>query len=264
MYRFFSYVDYAKKRLEEIVVEKEFLNDLSEDSKRNLIEKLENSLYYKDGYEDKYSLFHKVRSSILPYIKECYCKQYRMHIDCTIRDEFIEKQFTRMFQIISPDNEKTFMLPFSTTCEPISTIEEDKLMEVICCNYSENNNETQIDYLDQVKNGIEKTTLDDGRIVFSYSHKFGLMKGINNIKIITKTIVPASDTTYVHRILVPCERYSVNFSLCSDGYQVNGVGFSLDVKSNVQVEKYEKCCKLVFQNWVLPGEGCAFTIKKAT
>ena len=266
---FFSYVDYAKKILESVVVEKRFLDTIDDNEKKEMIKKLEDSIYYKSGHEEKNSLFYRIRSIILPYIDECYCKQYRMHIDCTVHEMYIEKIITRMFEIISPDYEKTFSLPFSTDCEAIDGIENSELLKIVRFTYSDADGKDIKDFTDDVRKEIEITRRDDGKVSFEYLHKLELKKGANHIKVITKTIVPHYDTIYSHRIMIPCERYSVNFSLCSDGYKVDGVGYSLEEarysigggNRNVKVEKYANCCKVVFQNWVLPGEGCVFAIR---
>ena len=104
---------------------------------------------------------------------------------------------------------------------------------------------------------------------FSVEHVFELKKGLNRIEIRTETVVPLHDNTYAHTITIPCQRYSINYSVHNSKYEVLGYGFAFDDEKHkndidriIYKDKYEDCFKIRFENWTLPGDGVVFLINK--
>ena len=84
---FFSYVQYTRERLKEVVVEKDFIETLADDEKKELVDKLEKSLYFRSEKELSRSLYENIKARIIPLLEEPYLERYTIHIDCYIDEE---------------------------------------------------------------------------------------------------------------------------------------------------------------------------------
>ena len=265
---FFSYIKYTRNRIKEIMLDKTYIGTLSDNEKRKVIEKAERSLYFRDGEVIDNSLYMNIKQLIIPLIEANYFKQYKIHIDCYIDEEkkIIVKRVHKIMDIICIGDDE-FKIPFSTYMYKVSGIKDKELYDVTECIYNGEN------ITDDVKTKTEYSDIEEDddptKVKFNIDYTFRLKKGLNRISIRTKTIVPISDNTYAHTITIPCQRYSINYSLHNEQYEVLGFGFAFDDESHkedidkiIYMDKYDDCCKIRFEDWTLPGDGVVFVVNK--
>jgi len=265
---FFSYIKYTRNRIKEIMLDKAYIETLSEKEKRKLIEKAEKSLYFRNGEVTDNSLYANIKELIIPLIEVNYYKQYKVHVDCYIDESkgIMRKRVHKIMDVMCI-NDKEFKIPFSTYMEKIDGMDNKELYDIAECTFN------SVNITQEVRDKVIMTEVDDPNkpsgIKFNIDHTFCLNKGLNRIEIRTETIVPIKDNTYSHTIIIPCQRYSSNFSIHNPDYEVIGYGFAFDDENHksdidkiIYADRYDDCFKIRFENWILPGDGVVFVINK--
>lgn len=267
---FFSYVKYTRNRIKEIMIDKKYIETLSSDEKRKMIESAEHSLYFRNGEVIDNSLYANIKELIIPLIEENYFKQYKVHVDCYVNEEegTIIKKVHKIMDIMRIGKEN-FRIPFSTYMYKIPGKDNKELYKITkCICDGEDLTATISEKIkhDNVNVGDEE---EDMEIKFNVDHDFKLKMGLNRIEVCTETIVPIRDNVYAHTLAIPCQRYSSNYSVHSADYEVMGYGFAFDdqkhkdkIERVIYKDKYDDCFKIRFENWTLPGDGVVFMINK--
>lgn len=264
---FFSYIKYTRERIKEIMLDKAYIETLSDKEKKSIIETCEKSLYFKKGDLLDNSLYTNIKELIVPLIEENYYKQYKVHVDCYIdeKKKIITKKVHKIMDIECIEESEKFELPFSTYLTGIPGIEKEQLYQLKECTFNGK------DYTEEIKKHIVSSeTMNYNQtedIKFSLNYEFEIRKGLNRIEIRVETKVPLSDNTYSHTITIPCKRYSANFSVHNDNYTVLGFAFAFDDEKHkdntekiIYRDKYDDCYKIRFENWTLPGDGVVFLV----
>ncbi len=268
---FFGYVKYTRERIKEIMIDKKYIQMLSEEEKKDIIDICERSLYFKNGGIVENSLYANIKELIIPLIEVNYYQQYKVHVDCYVneKENVIHKKVHKIMDIVCVDDQTEFKIPFSTYLTKIEGVKDEELYKLNECIL---NGE---DITDKVKDKIIPGSADQDEnvedIKFSLDYVFPLKKGLNRIEIRTETMVPINDNTYAHTITIPCKRYSANFALHNSTYDVLGFAFAFDDAKNkkdtdriIYRDKYDDCYKIRFESWTLPGDGVVFMVNKKT
>ncbi len=269
---FFSYVQYTRDRLKEIIVDKSFIKKLSDEEKRNIIFKTEESLYFKDGRILPNSLYADVKKKITPLLDSCYFSEFLMTISCDIDEKngVIRKEILKNMKIISNENDSEFTVPFSVSLRQPDCEEVEQAYEIVSCIFRlEDVTDDFIAAQEEIKikEGERISSSDDTRFKTNYSFK--LKKGENILELRTKTVVPINDNVYSHYFTLPCMRYSATFNINNDNYSISGYGFALedkrgseDGKNNVNYSRVGNSLTIRINEWALPGEGSMFIIDR--
>lgn len=266
---FFGYIKYTKDRIKEVMVDKEYIKTLSDDEKRMMIGKAEESLYFKNGQVVDTSLYANIKERLIPLIDMSCITQYAVQVDCypDEKSKTIKKQIHKVIEIICHKENDIFEMPFSTYCFSIPGIDSMLLYNIDLCKFN------GCDLTEDAKSKIKMYDVNDEAgntdVKFVLKYDLKLNKGKNIIEIRTTTIVPISDNTYEHTITMPCKRYNINFSVHNKDYEVLGYAFAWDSFNGVDnlnrvIYKYlyDGSFRISFENWTLPGNGCVFVIKK--
>lgn len=251
------------------MLDKNYIETLSDKEKRRMIESAEQSLYFKNGEFADNSLYANIKELIIPLIEENYYKQYKVHVDCYVDENrgVITKRVHKIMDIMCISDKKDFKIPFSTYLlrqEGFSERDLYKINEFIF----DGNNITE-DIAEHIVNNTVDNEEDIEDIRFTVDYSFKLKKGLNRIEIKTETVVPIADNTYSHTITIPCRRYSINFTVHNENYDVLGFAFAFDdeehkddISKIIYRDKYDECFKIRFEDWTLPGDGVVFVINK--
>ena len=266
---FFGYIKYTKDRIKEVMVDKDYIRTLSDDEKRSIIGKAEESLYFKNGQVVDTSLYANIKERLIPLIDTSYISQYNVQVDCypDEKNKTIKKQIHKVIEIVCNKENDSFEMPFSTYCFSIPGIDNKLLYNIDLCKFNDN------DLTQDAKSKLQTVPVNDEAgntdVKFVLKYDLRLSEGKNIIEIRTTTIVPASDNTYEHTITMPCKRYNINFSVHNKDYEVLGYAFAWDTFNGVNnlnrvIYKYmyDGSFRISFENWTLPGNGCVFVIKK--
>lgn len=268
---FFSYVQYTKERLKEVIIEKDFIKRLSDDEKKNLIFRTEESLYFKDGKVLPNSLYADVKKKITPLLSSCYFSECNISISCEVDEskKVIRKEILKSMKIISNEDNETFQLPFVVYMRCADGEEKEPPYEILSCFFQDE------EITDKFKEGQKREFIKeqdgevapDGNVQYKQDYKFKLKRGENRIELRMKTTVPIDDPVYMHTLTLPCMRYNAVYDVCARGYSVDGYGFALENKKetprkNVSYSRIGHSLTINMDKWVLPGEGVLFLLKK--
>lgn len=267
---FFSYVQYTRDRLKEIIVDKTFIKKLSDDEKRSIIFKAEESLYFKDGKILPNSLYADVKKKVIPLLDACYFSDFVMNISCDIDEKggYVHKEILKHMTIISNEDGAEFKLPFSVYLRKTDGEDVEHAYDVVSC-FFQYEDITQSFLERQVEPEVKAAEHDNqDNICYKEDYTFLLKKGENIIELRTRTTVPITDNVYMHTISLPCMNYSTTFSMNTEGYTVAGYGFALEdyspntKKKNVNYSRVGNSLTIRIDEWALPGEGSMFIIDR--
>lgn len=261
---FFSYVQYTRERIKEVIIDKTFIKKLSDDEKRSIIFKAEESLYFKDGKILPNSLYADVKKKITPLLEACYFSDFNVSVSCDVDESvgLIKKEILKTMKIISNEDNAKFQLPFSIYLHKADLGEIKQSYDVTSCFFG--SKDITKDFLEKQ----EKTDEENDNVRFKQNYEFILKKGENIIELRTETTVPISDKIYMHTITLPCMKYMATFTVNTDGYTVDGYGFALEDdlqkhKRNVNYSRIGNSFTIRIDEWALPGEGSIFILNQS-
>ena len=250
---FFSYADYMRERIEEVIIKKNFLKTISDKEKRNIIEMLESSLYFNDQPVDVNSLYYNIKNKIVP-LRQYYERSFT-HIDCRIEDGFIYKTLYNTLVIKTEEEETYYKLPFSVAFNKNNINQKKEAYNIT--RVMVNGEPVEI-----LKKHLVCDKTRDNVHVYSFEYPLTLKKGINTIQYVSNSIVNIQDNTYTRTVVVPCKNCVVEMSLQNEDYEILGQGFAIEKEKNLDIQYYNKACRIEFRDWIIPGDGCIFIINK--
>lgn len=270
---FFGYVQYTKDRIKEIMLERTYINTLADKEKKKLISDIEKSLYFRDGTIPDNSLYTNIKQQIIPLLESNYILKYKIHIDCYINEDEnrITKHINKTMEIVSHTDGKKYNWPFTVQLKKFDGIDNVSAYTIEKCIFNDK------DVTEDIKGIIKEKEVDslenpnDENIQMDIPYNFTLEKGTNNLEIISQSLVPLADNTFSHSVSIPCKEYEMDFDVHNDNYDVIGFGFALDTGNGAKAyhpvvvkKKFDKSYRITFDDWLLPGEGCVFVIKKVS
>lgn len=286
VFGFFDRLSYAKHELSQVLYENEgyLLYDI--DTQRDIKNKIEQNLYFKD-VNDPNSLYSIVQKEIISIVHNTYIDEYIINVDCKIVNNMIEKKVHERIIYMNPNlkekKKKKILLS-----EVLSTRVFQQDNEEICDDHTstEKCNSCSFCCLRDVQlwiNGVshlvsvnvETDSRNDTQLP-QYSTKFILTAQdkdsitifeepvVVDIKYVTK--VPLSDNIYVHKIKRATRNYTMHFNFDPMQLDIIPVGYGFmdgdKVGKRVLIEHYETSKKIRFKDWILPGDGVFLTINK--
>lgn len=249
---FFSYVRYSQERIKEVMIDKKFLKSIKDEEKKNMISTLESSLYFNDGEIPSDSLYANIREKIIPLLEEEYEEEHFLHIDCYITKDYIKKICTNTITIISPQKIPKYSLPFQVVFKEGSEVSGKKSFEVRDLIVNKKN----IKISDAKPKSTSKGT------IYCFNNSFELNKGTNTISYKTISYVKPNDNTYSHTVTLPCKHYTIEMYTNNQNYEIYGNGFCIDKAEIMRKNDFSHGCRLDFNDWIIPGDGCLFVINK--
>lgn len=256
---FFSYIKYAQERIREVIIDKEFLNTMSDNEKKRIISSLESSLYFKGQTISEDSLYSNIKNKVIPLLEKEYFVNYHTHIDCEIINDKIYKTIYNDFSIYSENADTHFKLPFAVYFS-------EKDIKNIAKPYTFKNllfNGEKIDISDNSNVGTKVNEKFNGeKRKFKFQDELPLKKGENKISYVIESVVDINDNVYSKTFSLPCKNFTADFQIKNDDYNILAYGFAIDKTECVKIKKYRDGCRIVFSDWILPGDGCIFIINR--
>ncbi|KJS15499.1 MAG: hypothetical protein VR69_13090 [Peptococcaceae bacterium BRH_c4b] len=262
--------EYFFSRLNDILIKDEYISVLNQDKLRNLENKVQKLLYFKEQQNDKKSFFYKVQNDVKPLINGCYFDYYEIRVECKIEDNLIKKKMTKIFEIVNPNvNEIEESIPIDSSMQIIDGIEDGDLykvesLSIKSISIDDYGNKTEKDNtIDDL--GLIYTKCDDESInkynIRVQTNKTITVKDRCKVEIIYNTITPMSDPFFTHRVRKPCKRYRCVFHFKNDIYELAGYGFGfMDRNNKITKNNFTGGIELSFKDWILPGDGVIFTL----
>lgn len=254
---FFSYIKYAQERIKEVMLEKRYLDTLSDREKRRIIDSLESSLYFKSKPIPEDSLYVNIKSKIIPFLGENYLENYYLHIDCHFEENCIKKFMRHDLVIFSTRDNVDYALPFSVYMDRVEKSE----YRVTALKFNDEPVELH-DPSDHMETSSSKDERNKEVTRYHLSYSFNLKKGINKISYNSESVVDISDMSYSHNLVMPCKHYLAEIVIRNPEYDVRGCGFAIDKKESLDIKYFDNICRIEFKDWTIPGDGIIFVFNK--
>lgn len=252
---FFSYADYMKDRIKEVIVEKSFLDKVSDDEKYRMIEILESSLYFNNEPLPPDSLYYNVKNKIIPlYEKQHYEKTYT-YIDCKVENGKIYKEIYNEITLFNYEDNKVYKLPCTVYYDKNDILDIEKPY-----NISDVRLNNDILKLPDIPYSSEDDVRDVEKTKFSFEYPIQLKKGKNIISYVVNSVVNESDNIYSKTITVPCKNCIVEMQMENDDYTITGLGYAIDKIESINIRYINKMCRIECRDWIIPGDGFIFVI----
>jgi hypothetical protein len=273
-----EFTHYFAERLRSVILLDDYMDRISDEEKKSLIEKLENLLYFRDKKENAQEFYKLYKTTISNMIDKPFFDKYDIMVECSINKEkkIIKKKIIRTIEVTNPIkdsnrpnyNQKINIPSVHTCMEKIDGMKNEELYKIN--KLSIDNKDVKIE-----KNSIKYVEIpvseDNYNLEVNLDYPLSLV-GTKIIRMETETIVPINDVHFSQELMYPCKRYSATFMLkcdsqCPDNdkYAVEGFGLSSqngDSSSKYESDRYEfdRCIKIIFNDWILPGAGVCFSL----
>ncbi len=277
IYGCFDVISFFKSQIKEVLIEDDYLNNLSREKKEELKTKLENDLVY-NGYKPQPDcLYTFVKNKIEPLVKKCFFKVYSCEIFCEYNDKekTIHKHmnYNLVISHIDPNEKDTFDINSQIKTyyddNPLNSLKIEKLT------IGSHSYENKVDL-------IENTVPDDGSgYIKEYSLKdipqemkddltFSDTDLAINISLLS--IVTENDLSYSNRLSCPCSNFDFSFVYNSKQFTADPSVFCFMDKADGPIPRWSlktttKMSDIVdidvnVAGWMLPGDGVSITLGK--
>ena len=267
---FFEFIEYVKERLIDILIDNEYISDLSVDKQVKLKNRLEKHIYsYADLEED--GLLKFVQDEIHPLIKDYYYKEYITHVVCKLVDGKINKKIKRRIVIAKKCHEE-INISVSTFFQSILKGTPDEARaNIVLQSVIIDGVKMRVDVDDDLEYKLHHT-INEG--ISLYRNSFSLHGNPITLKeedvvieIEIDTTVDLDDYLYIQRVQKPCRNFTIHFHFNNTEFMVNcdAFGFMTSSVSDRMIQTdLDNCVVVRFTNWILPGDGVAFNILKSS
>ena len=276
LYGHFDFVQYVKNTLSKVILEHEFVEQLNDEQKEKLMQKLQKHLIYHDTVSGNDTLFDFVNTEVRGLTQGPYYEQMRANFSCRREDDQIVKHLIRQMDInLQQAVDYRFDLVNLTRCYFYGSAEEatrtppfrilsliingtcykDKISYTVTPTDDERGYGfiTQYDFIPTVKR--EKLISQDNRIRVTMEYE---------------TRVPLSDKTLGFRTYFPCKYLETTFVYSSDLNVTADIFCFKDRKADgmldrerIQIVQNDNCISINFPDWLLPGDGIIYYIEEA-
>ncbi len=279
LYSYFDFINYIKKILIDVVIQNNYLDELSDEKKRDIISKLEKQVIYDYETTDDNTLYDFVNKEIQGLVKSIYYESMYLNINCRVVDnKMIEKDFIREYECnFETNRDYEIDLAFMTKC---SFVDDQQIKEPFAVKEFSINGKNLTDKIERKvshKDGAENS-IDTYTHTFYYDFKNAEDKkaiqyieksDAHIIKIVIKykTIVPVEDNNLAYRVYVPCKKFEATLVYDDNDMSVFADIFAFkDRKVNerkldtnrVSYCQNRNCINIVFKDWILPGDGIMY------
>ena len=261
-FELYGYLSYFRKRIAEVFTDKEMVDILDIDYKKNLKHRLMESIYApntKDSNEIL-DLFNEKLSNLLDAY---YYSYYNIYVHCS---QHVEKKKRYIKKTIEKEVEYKEVNSNRHNCI-------ENILEVSCkqiCDPGIKVFELESIYVNGkllTEGEYEIVPISGAGKTYSLIYRCMLKerKAIEDslkIKIKYKTVVPHEDKHYSIKIDHLCKKMICQFSFDNAKYEVMGIGFnfSVDSRKSFDIISRDTLCEAKSKDWVLPGEGVSFSI----
>lgn len=275
LYGHFDFVQYVKNTLGKVILEYNFVNQLNDEEKEALMQKLQKHLIYHDTVSGNDTLFDFVNTEVRGLTQGPYYEKMSANFNCRRESNEIVKHIIRRMDINlqqAPDYQ--FDLTKMTRCYFYGSAEDAehnppfKVIDLMINGDS---------YTDKIERSIQATNDERGYgCITQYDFKSEVNKSelISDDKMIRihmeyETRVPLTDKTLGFRTYFPCKHLETTFVYSADlqatadifCFKDRKMDGSLD-RERIQIVENKNCISINFPDWLLPGDGIIYYIEQ--
>lgn len=260
----FGYLQFYRKRIAEVFADKELVNLLNDDYKKELKTSLLQSIYNPDTTESKelISLFDNRLSNIMDTF---YYSEHNTFVECQLLEsQYIKKTITRVLEIKEINSQKQNFFE-DLMCMSYKDLETGCNYEAFKMQSIEINGELleeKKDYDYEIKDCKEPYS----KIINYWLINPMEIKDTVLVKMTYTTIVPIEDRLYSVKVNRLCKdmKCRVTFNKSDLEVYVTAFKFSTEADTSFKCEHFESITETNSNGWLLPGEGVAFSLFKKT
>lgn len=266
---FFGYIDYAEKRFKNIIIEDDYVQNLSRSKLEELQIKIEEQKLYGTNKPPEGSFHSIVRNDIEPMLEEIFLKDHSVVIDCDLDGDLIKKDIhmTMSHDCLDICKNRNIIDGESKCICSLSSIDgldDNKLFKLKSVKYN------GLEMVNNVVVTIEETDeevynravhLDISKISEAL---FVSPEKENVFEIRFSTVVPLEDNMVTSRVPFPAKNFMFTLNYDDNVFRIRGEGFGfMDSHKNIPIlESYKRSATIKFNDWILPGDGGLFLVEK--
>lgn len=260
-----DFKEYFIQRLQDIIVEDDYIQHLTPEKLERIHDKIENRLYNGDQRTEPSSFYCKVQKEITDFVGKCYYEDMDITVECSVVEiagkRLFKKIIHRKVDIVNPTQEKVMeVIPVGSSLPKIDGLEKEELyiLHSVRVDSKDITESLRCDIQEIITNDPYCIDADCDRLIEIPS------SSKKRVETITETRVPLDDIHYWHRIMKPCKQYRVSFIMNDDNYVVGGTGFGflhgVGLIKQMLTNRLKSGLVFRFNDWILPGDGVIFTI----
>lgn len=260
----FGYLQFYRKRIAEVFTDKELVNLLSDDYKKELKTSLLQGIYKPDTTEstELISLFDDRLSNIMDTF---YYSEHNTFVECQLLDsQYIKKSITRVLEIKEINSQKSNYFE-DLMCISYKELEKGCSYDAFKMQSIEINGkplEEKKDYDFEITDCKEPySKIINYRLINPMEIKNTLL-----VKMTYTTIVPIEDRLYSVKVNRLCKDMKCRVTFNKNDLEVYVTAFKFSTGTNTifKCEHFESITEANSNGWLLPGEGVAFSLFKKT
>lgn len=274
LFEHFGYVDYAVKRLRDVLTRDDVIATLSTDKKKEFKSKITKDLYlFGDTDENSLELISLLDNDMDQILSDYYYSEHITYVDFFVRKIEGEKYFYKIIR-------RTFTakpIKYGKTCKldgilflrtkAIGENENSKIKNITISKLKINGKE--ISKYDYSCDG-EKKLVDGDHYDIEYILKINKEELITfnescDIDISYETYTKYSDKIYAVTVDRPCRHFCCHFNIDTSKYDITLKGNGFMCYKNQQRKREIKTYNgkmLRFLSWILPGDGVVSVINE--
>lgn len=276
LYGHFDFVQYVKNTLSKVILEHEFVEQLNDEQKEKLMQKLQKHLVYHDTVSGNDTLFDFVNTEVRGLTQGPYYEQMRANFSCRREGDQIVKHIIRQMDInLQQAADYRFDLVNLTRCYFYGSAKEAEANPPFrVLNLSINGTS----YKDKIEYTVTPTDDERG---YGFITQYDFKSDVNREELISQdrrirvnmeyeTLVPLSDKTLGFRTYFPCRHLDSTFVYSNDLKVTPDIFCFKDRKANgmldrerIQIVQNDNCISISFPDWLLPGDGIIYYIEAA-
>jgi hypothetical protein len=261
---FFGYIKYAKSRIEEVILEYDYLAKLKGEELQNLKYKLDKLIYSPQGILPKDSFFYEVRENIDSLLNFPFYKEYIVSVYCSIEGGYIKKRIYKQMVLTQLNPTKVqkvdnIVTIWFSNCGDLQDNELFSINRVVL----KNGNKQDIDLKERVK--CENIPDDENKKKVYVNCEDLIFTDDIMLEIEYTTKVPIDDKQYIHRVDKPCQHYCIHFDYDPNLIKIDYAHFCFMESRRFEKESIRtrpNGLVIRFNGWILPGDGTIFNITK--
>jgi hypothetical protein len=254
-----DFSNYFLEKLSAIMIRDEFINYLTTSRLKEMAKSIEKRLYFAEQSLESDHFFFAVRSNLTKFMQDYYIDSYSIIVECNFQQDYIEYTIHKRMEIINPSGKHTLIsIPLQASVFQFGDYSDKKIYHI----ESVKLNEEDVSHL--VTCEYKKVENDPKyNLSINCTYKPSITSRSATIQTVTKTITPLHEKHFVHRVNRPTKNYELTFLLNDSTHIVEGYGFGFMAATEklVQTKLYHGL-KMVFNNWIFPGEGCIVSFRK--
>lgn len=272
LYGYFDFINYTKKELENIIINDNYVDKLSLDEKKNIINRLEKQVLYGKNVS-KGNLYDFVNEEIHTLVNKTYYEYVKLFVNCTKENGRIKKKIIRKFEC-NYEAQDEYIIDLESITMMIfrqnMTGTKPFVLESLKINGHEMKD--KVGYREQEIDSADDYNMSSVYYFLNEMDKKGSNYGKDKrivFEMQYTTLVDIDDRTMCFRTQIPCKRFETHMHYDSKEMKIFAEIFTFkaltpsgDALNHERIQNIQTVDEIHVEinDWILPGDGIIYII----